>query len=231
MKRIIFLIFIIFSNSLYSQFYFLDSLQGYTYGLAGYHQINISNLNSKLSQYNYSEFPNDFYSLGLGHHKIYKHFVLETEGHYLRGRKVSNENYNQYLMANWIYLDINIGYILIKKNNINIFPYTGVGIANIDFSIYEKPSNNFDSLLNNPGKGLHISKTELLINFGIGFDYFINLSNNANKNYGLIFGLRSGYLYSPYSLNWEFIGLKIEDGPYSSLSGPFIKLLIGIGNI
>ncbi len=235
-KKVIMLLFLfsfIISNFIFSGIPLTEdgSKKGYTYLIGGGRFIDLNDFNSTLDKYNYPQFSNFFLTTGIGHRIIYKNWIFDTEGRSVISKKTVTGSYETYLYANWIYLNFDIGRIIYHNEKINLYPMIGMGGAEVNFSIVERNSVIFDSILINPARGINLKRRSLMIYAAFGADYFISLFEDEKQQTGLVIGLRTGYSYSPYQFSWKTENIDISGGPNLGITGPFIELTLGYGNI
>jgi hypothetical protein len=124
-----------------------------------------------------------------------------------------------------------IGYVVLQKRGVRIFPYVGINSFASAVAVREKPViNNVDDLVNNEQRAFHLRYSNASLDFGIQIDKMIPLKNRRwdcpqNARFMTI-GLRAGYIYGP-EIKGRFNGRIIEGAPAFSPSGPYVKLVIG----
>ncbi len=200
---------------------------GMGYFATGYQTINIKDLNTKLRNFGLPEFDNNYVSLGGGGFGIVNNFIIGGEGHGLISADLSNQYYQTNLMAGYGLFDM--GYLIYSSNGLKIFPLIGFGGGGIDVRISEKTLVDFDSVLSNPKRGSVLSTAGLILNFGLNFNYQLNLSEDENNPGGLSIGVNLGYTHFFQIGNWTLFDTEIAGGPNVGLSGFYVRFTIGGG--
>lgn len=124
-----------------------------------------------------------------------------------------------------------IGYVVLQKRGVRIFPYVGINSFASAVAVRERPTiDNADDLVNNQQQAFHLRYSNASLDFGIQIDKMIPLKNRRwdcpqNARFMTI-GLRVGYIYGP-EVKGRFNGRVIEGAPSFSPGGPYLKLVIG----
>ncbi|KQC13417.1 MAG: hypothetical protein APR63_08805 [Desulfuromonas sp. SDB] len=204
---------------------------GYMYISGGFKSLDLKEINQRLEIYNYPQFSDKFYSISIGDQIIYRRLSLNTEAGSVLVKNSSSDNYSAYISADWLYLKGELGYILFKQKNCHIYPFIGMGGAQINLSIVDHLDSDFNSNLDDPHKMIRFSTRCLVLNVGWGLDYYLKLINIGGEDKGIILGLKAGYNYTPYQMSWTVENINIDHGPKTGFNGPYIELIIGGGEL
>jgi len=199
---------------------------GEGYFMVGMQKLDVKELNTILQQHNYPVLDENYVSLGGGGYGIVNNFVIGGEGHGLIGSEVSNANYRLNLSAG--YGMFNVGYVIYHNFGLRIFPLIGFGAGGIDLTIYEKPSPDFDDIMNNPKRGSSLSLGGLMFNLGLNGSYTLKFGGE-DKNGGILIGFSAGYTQFLKLGNWTFFEKEISGGPNIGISGFYLRFSIGGG--
>ncbi|GBD03418.1 hypothetical protein HRbin19_00700 [bacterium HR19] len=205
-----------------------DKIGGVAYFILGGKILNLSSLNTRLESKGYPKISNNFISLGGGGHFAVKRFIIGGEGHGFFSKETENIGYRASVGGGYGFF--NIGYIVYRTEGLNVYPLLGLGGGAMTLELVEKAiSPSFDDLLSNPRGQANLSVGGFLINLAVGLDYFLALRRGERGEGGLDFGLRLGYIFSPFMGSWRMSGAGVSGGPSVAPTGPFIRLTIGGG--
>ncbi len=203
----------------------------YREGGAGYFAIGtnvlgIGALNDRLESVGYPTFGSAFLSLGGGGYGIVGgRVLLGGEGHGLirpsqsvGGRDVSVGG--GYGLAT-------LGYLAVSQSNGRVYPQVGLGAGGFTVDLGSAgTATEFDEVLDDPNRRAELSRGSLLVSLALNATYEFSTSKEAG---GFRVGLQAGYLFAPYSSDWQLDEDTLADGPDAGFDGPFIRLLIGGG--
>ena len=222
---------ILFANNSQSQGLVQHAREGggMGYFMFGWSTLDIEALNSRLESKGYSSMSDNFFSFGGGGHGIIKNrVIIGGEGHGLLVEEVTSGNYKN--SVNVGYGFFNVGYIVYTKKQLRLYPLLGLGGGGMNLKIREKPvSLSFDDILNDPERSVELSTGGFLLSFAVGMDYLLILGKDEEEKGGLVFGLRAGYILSPFKSGWKMDEIEISGAPDMDITGPFIRLMFGGG--
>ncbi len=198
-------------------------------GLSG---IDVSNLNTDLSNSGYPSFNSMFGSIGGGMQAIIKNkFIIGMNYQRMMKKNKTGDNYRTSLYGSS--RSIEFGYIMFSKNTQHMFPFFGIGLQTIDLAIHETVNTSFDTVLDVPGRGTKLSRNGLMLDIGIQFnsikEAYDNSEGRERRNYS--WGVRAGYRYIPWHLDWKTEQSNVNDGPQCSLTGPYITVNFSISSL
>jgi hypothetical protein len=125
-----------------------------------------------------------------------------------------------------------LGVSLLNKPHLAVFPLVGLGagISSLRAGPIEVPfDSGFSVPSQTPPKGF-MYQGSFLVDLGIGA--FFSRPSHGGKHRKLTLGLRSGYMFDPVETHkWFRDGISLKGGPDSNLSGPYLRLTIGISKL
>lgn len=192
----------------------------------GYHFLDMTDLNSSLSSHFYPEVPHNYFSIGVDYQIYDNQLIRDMEFLWFIKGKGTSGNYESGING-FMYL-FNMGYMALNLDSIHLYPLVGIGIGNISMTVTETSSPTFDSMLSGTPQNLRMSKTGFIINAGLGLDFVLG-GNNGNPEFFI--GLRGGYIYYPADNDWSANNITVSSGPSTSLSGGYVRIMLGIGDM
>jgi hypothetical protein len=192
----------------------------------GISQLQTKNLDDRLAANGYPTFGRDAVTLGLGAYRILSTKVmLGFEG---TGIIIGEEPHQGGEVGlGGGYATLGLGYMTQLSSRVRAYPRIGIGaggfglwIENADDSI------PFDDVLANPrpveNDETILSRDGFVTDIGAGIEFL------PRQRRGPMIGLRFGYLVAPFSSAWDlFEDRKATGGPDASISGPYIRVVIG----
>ena len=192
-------------------------------GISG---IATSDLDDSLATNGYPTFGRDAVTLGLGAYRILSSQVmLGFEGTGLIIGEEPHQGGEVGLGGG--YATLGLGYMTQLSSRVRAYPRIGIGaggfglwIENADDSI------PFDDVLANPrpvdNDETILSRDGFVTDIGAGIEFL------PRRRRGPMIGLRFGYLVAPFTSSWDLYEEgKATGGPDASISGPYIRLVIG----
>ena len=241
------LIILILSNSLFpktnrtSKFNKSNLSSTYmAYYMVGGHRMIIKNqLNSHLHQAGHPALSTTFLTMGGGGLIGGPNLMIGGEGFSYFSREKNSSS--QRISVDAGYGFFNMAYQIYLKKKTRLFPIIGIGRGGIKISLADntKPSS-FDSLIENPDRGVTISKNGMIFQLALQTNFLLlevntlefGSDNNSNLReyfiYRFMFGIRAGYIFAPFENKWNVDDFKIPDGPEKHIAGPYIQLQFGI---
>lgn len=192
----------------------------------GTNVINIDALNDRLAAFGYPTYGSSFLSLGGGGYGVVGgRVLLGGEGYGLirpaqsvQGRDVSVGG--GYGLAT-------LGYLAWSDTQLRVYPQVGIGAGGFTVDIGSVGDiNDFDDVLDDPNRRAELTRGSLLVSLGVGATYAFSQPDESG---GFRIGLQAGYLFAPYSSDWQLDDASLDNGPDAGFDGPFIRLLIGGG--
>lgn len=190
----------------------------------GFTWVDNDNLNNFLATLGIGSFRENSATLSFGKRKEIRKIIGESA---LRLRYWDSE-VNTGIRSSLFMGDIlwNAGFNLMPLNTpAVIFPYAGLGVGLNTLRIRSE-SKTLSELLESTEPNAFIWQAAFLINVGAGADFKIAKKDARG---GIVLGIRSGYLFDPFTKNrdWYSNGSEITDIPVLKQSGPYIQLIVG----
>jgi hypothetical protein len=206
--------------------------EGAGYFMIGSNWLDMDELNSRLRDNGYTEFSDSYLSLGGGGHGIVRgRYLIGGEGHGMLGRTEQSTigvvDYGTKFSAGYGFFDV--GVVAIKSGGFNVYPLLGLGGGGVSLNITQTEIGSFDDILENPDRSSRLTTWGFLINLGLGIDYLAVLGDNEQGEGGIVIGMRTGYIFSPFDGDWNFEGETLPGGPDLGLTGAYLRLTIGGG--
>ncbi len=194
--------------------------------MIGIGQFNLSRLNDMLRARGFENLGNSQISFGGGGYGILKGKILfggEGSGF---SKAVTSSTQKASLSGGCGFFYI--GYVVLSRNGFNLFPMLGIGGGGFNLRIVERAATpTFDEILDNPKREVNISTGSFLLNFALGVDYSLVLSEDKKGRGGLLLGIRAGYIFDPTKANWRMTDMDVLGGPDVRMTGPYIQLILG----
>lgn len=205
-------------------------LNDVTYLNFGATTLNIGNLNSNssLSANKYLPFSTNSLTIGTGSRNINGKFMTGSEGNFsLVNKNINTNGYNSYLSSSFSII-LNVGYVVYSTENIKVYPFIGGGIGRVNMDIIkDEKTPTFNEILTNPVRGVPVSNTSALLQFGIASDYLIKIGKSVQQKGGIVVGLKAGYVFSVYSTGFQLEGANLAGSPEINNNGAYIKVYVG----
>jgi hypothetical protein len=83
--------------------------------------------------------------------------------------------------------------------------------------------------MESPGRQATLSYRSFAAKIGIGFHYFIPISQTDEKVKGAVVGLRIGYVLTTNDPDWSVGDVKVKANPDGGFGGPYVRLVLGGG--
>lgn len=204
---------------------------GAGYFMLGWNAPEFQQLSASLHAQGYPTFSNEALAFGGGGHYYLNRILLGGEGHAFKQEKGTlsrtSGDFETTLEAG--YGLFTLGYLLVPHDRLQLYPLFGFGGGVTRLKIIEKNPPSFEDVLNAPGRIAELSNGGLLLNFGLGADTWLGIHRERRDYNGVVLGLRAGYLFTPVAGAWHLDEKKIRGGPKFDLSGPYARLVLGIG--
>ncbi len=197
------------------------------YIMLGGHRANFDALNGFLAPRAYPTVSENYFTFGFGGHLIHGKFLLGAEIHkFLKKGSRSNLEFSNFADAQ-LYL-LNFGYLAYAKKGFMLYPLAGVGLGRLKITVYE---NNVDSFVDigSLQRGSISNSSSIVVNLGMGMDYFFKYDTKKKGNNSIMVGIRAGYIISAHKNHWKVNYTQVADGPTSGLTGPYFRVVIGMG--
>ncbi|MEP6621052.1 MAG: hypothetical protein ABJE47_17125 [bacterium] len=126
-------------------------------------------------------------------------------------------------------------YALVSTGRVAVFPSIGVGFGRIQLALRDRAGGatvgaaqpTFAEVATAPGTESNLTGDHLLFSVGGGGDYLI--LRNTRDDFGIVFGVRAGYMIAPNRTTWTRNAQTVIAGPDASAGGPFLRIVVGVG--
>lgn len=209
--------------------------EGRGYLTLGWGKFDLNELNGRLTDRGYPDFPESRFTIGGGGHGIRGRWLLGAEGQALIGRTKdgvrSGQNYE--VALNGGYALFNVGYMAARRGRLHAYPFGGIGGGGVQLRIAESSAPTFNEVLLDPGRSASMTTGGLVLQVGFGVDQLFVLqsqeSNGQRSEGGLVFGIRVGYVFMPVQSAWRLNSTRVAAGPDVGLGGPYVRFVVGGG--
>lgn len=204
---------------------------GSGYLMIGWNTPEFDRLTASLRAQGYPTFARDVPAFGGGGHFYIKRFLFGGEGHAFRSAKgnvtLASVEFETTLDAG--YGLFTLGYLLSTRDRLQLYPMLGFGGGMVKLKIVAKNPPSFEDVLDAPGRNAELASGGLLLNLGFGADTWLGIHRERRDYSGVVLGVRAGYLFTPLAGDWHLDEKKIRGGPEFDLSGPYVRVLLGVG--
>ena len=200
-----------------------------TYGGVGVAFFDNDELSERLSTAGYGRLESDGVGVGTARYQFRGRLVGGVEGH-TTGSESSEVGGIETTLSGR-YALVNLGVDLVGSPTLRAYPLVGVGYGDLTLKLAPLAEADFDRILSDPDRGTSLTKRGFLFNAGVGGDVVVPFRvDDEGASTGLALGVRAGYLAAVGGDDWEqFATSGVTDAPGASLSGPYVRLLIGVG--
>ncbi len=206
---------------------------GRGYCMMGWSTLDLDELNVRLKSKGYTEFSNNFFSIGGGGHGIINKLIIGGQGGTLIGGEETVNLNGGTLKTSVIggYGLFDVGYLVYSKKGLNVYPMLGMGGGGLTFTIKEISTPSFEDLLENPKRKVELIYGGFLVNVSLGVDYLIKFAEDEKGTGGLIVGFKAGYMLAPFTHDWKMDENDVTGGPDIGFNGPYVKIMFGGGGM
>jgi opacity protein-like surface antigen len=197
------------------------------YIMFGGNRLNLNRLNSFLGDRDLPGVECNYFSYGFGGHVINDKLVLGLEiVRTITNDNPGNKSFNTSARAR--YFTLNFGYLMHFKKGLTYYPYAGMGVGQLILDTTQNNISSFDDIIT-AQNSTEAKRTSFLLNLGFGLDYFIKYNPRRKGRNNLIVGIRAGWMMSPVRRDWRVNGLRVHHGPDTAISGPYFRVIVGLG--
>ncbi|MDB4883874.1 MAG: hypothetical protein JWL95_2640 [Gemmatimonadetes bacterium] len=198
----------------------------------GMSRISVDPINARLTPSQFAPLSNDAVSYGAS-----GYFAV---GRALLGADVQRSTFGEEGLNNGRTDDLNsmqglatAAYALVATEHLTLFPQLGVGLGRIEVTLRDRsgvatPASQptFDEVALAPGTESKMTGRHLLYSFGGGADYLVT---RRGSSVGVVMGVRAGLMASPNRATWTRGGQTIVAGPDAGATGPYLRVVVGLG--
>jgi hypothetical protein len=193
----------------------------------GASRIATGDLDDRLAAGGYPTFGNHANSAGIGAYRIVSGRVLL--GGELNGLIVDQKPHlGREVGVGGGYATLALGYVTDVSPRVRVYPRLGLGVGGLSLWVRTADTTTFDALLANPTPPPNdervLTRDGGVIDFGAGAEFL-----PKGHGGGPLIGVRAGYLLAAFgsSSNWWTQDGTATGGPKASISGPYIRVVLG----
>ncbi|MEO6528062.1 MAG: hypothetical protein ABIP93_15685 [Gemmatimonadaceae bacterium] len=193
---------------------------------------SVDPLNARMTAAQFATLSNDAVSYGAS-----GYFALERA---LIGMDVQRSTFGEEGLNNGRTSDLStlqgmvtVGYAVAATQRFTLFPQFGVGLGRVEVTLRDRNGGSttasqptFDEVAQSPGAESNLTARHLLYSVGGGADYLVA---RRGASMGVVMGVRAGLLASPNRATWTRNGQTIVAGPDAGATGPYLRVVVGIG--
>jgi hypothetical protein len=186
-------------------------------------------LNDRLRATGYPTFSTSVITVGAGGMGVHGRFLLGGEGHGLLGPEETTADGEFRTRIGGGYGLLTLGRDFFPGRPGSLYPQIGVGAGAMTLRIDERGAPTFDDLLQDPRRGVEVSRVSFLLVGALGGDVLLGVGSAGPDGAGVAVGVRVGYLAAFGQRNWSSEAGQVAGGPDLSPAGPFIRFQVGGG--
>src|SRR5688500_8759055 len=194
---------------------------------AGISGMETGELDDRLAASGYPTFGRTALTIGIGAYRILSNRVML--GGEFNGLIIGEEPHDGGEVGlGGGYATLGIGYSFALSQRARFYPRLGLGVGG--FGMWfdnEADSVHFDDVLTDPEPSANLRETVmsrdgLVMDAGAGVEIL-----RGRRSNGPLVGLRFGYLFAPFDSSWDSYERKVTGGPDATISGPYVRVIIG----
>lgn len=204
----------------------------------GYLRSDLSSINNSLRAYGYNPLEGNMNTFTFSAKLIVKRFVLDLGIPFFRTPGQNQPDQRKTMLSGaGINFEANLGYALVEQKGFRLYPYAGLWSNYASLRLIDNsPVNSLDDIVNGARREGTITFNSGSFNLGIHAEKLIARKNRKidcpqNTRYTSV-GIKVGYLFP---INGGAFGESnnrtLADAPRFGLSGPYVRLTIGVGAI
>lgn len=199
---------------------------GAAYLGGGVSAIDIAGLNDRLATSGYPTFGGRATALSIGAYRVLRSGVmLGFEGNGLILGEQDHRGGEVGLGGG--YATLGVGYAVPLSRRARVYPRLGIGPGGLGMWIESGPDSvGFEEVLERPASAPE-RRVPVLSRDGAVLDAGFGAELTPAGRGGLLVGVRFGYLLAPFDSEWDFYERTATGGPDASLSGPYLRLIVG----
>jgi hypothetical protein len=192
--------------------------------MIGSSRLDTNALNERLAGAGYPVFDRQYLMLGVMTSRPVGDFRLGAEVAGLTRPTATTADNRWRTQTGGGYAMFNVGYTVVQEGGLAITPKAGIGAGALTLRIAERDAPSFDEVLANPGRGVHLSTSSLLLDGSLAVRY--RTGGRAARRAFLI-GVRAGYTHSLLHAEWRRHDRDAPGGPTAGWAGPHFEVLLG----
>ncbi len=193
----------------------------------GYANLNSSDFQRFLPD-NFMRFSDNYALFGGEGYALLNDLLLGVSGSAIIGEDRNRHNLNTEINGGMGFF--HIGYAVINRDDLKVFPRFGFGGGGVEFNIMRDDDVFINDIITSPGREINLRVENLMLDFSIGIDFvpvIMSFGEDNEEGVGIKTGLRVGYTYGVNNDNWTYGGGDIIGAPAFSMDTFYIKLIIG----
>jgi len=194
---------------------------GMGFFMGGMRPYVVNDINTSLNNNGLPELNDSLISLGGGGYGIIDRFLIGGEGHGIVKKVTTSELYKTTFTGGYGVFDL--GYVLTSSRKFLLYPMVGIGANVVDMQITQKETIDFDDVLNDPKRGIHLKQESMIL------DMSMNASIALWNHGGLMMTARVGYIMTPSVSEMDMNGIEVYNSPEIKMEGLYFSIGIGGG--
>ncbi len=177
-----------------------------------------------------ADFPTlsgDFLTIGGDGYFMFENFVIGGSGYGLIGDDIRFDGQRAQIGGGMGFF--HLGYDFLHKDKLKLYPLIGIGGGGMTMVFSNLGAITANDVRNGNTTGDYyqtdISWGSLMIDLGLGFDYFPEGESGSSPR----LGVRAGYIFTPSHSDFRYGGGVISGAEAGSLEGYYIRIIIGGG--
>jgi hypothetical protein len=192
--------------------------------MIGSSRLDTKALNERLAAAGYPAFDQQYLMLGLVTSRQVGDFRIGAELAGLTRPTATTDDNRWRTQTGGGYAMFNVGHTVVQEGGLAITPKAGIGAGAVTLRIADRDAPSFDEVLANPGRGVHLSSSSLLLDGSLAVRY--RTGGRAARRAFLI-GVRAGYTHSLLHADWRRHDRDAPGGPTAGWGGPHFEVLLG----
>jgi hypothetical protein len=199
----------------------------------GMTRMSVDAINARTTAARYAGLSDDAVSYGASGHYAFGRALLGADVHRSTFGEEGLENGRTDDLSTMQGM-VTAAFVVHSTRHLSVFPQLGVGLGRIEVALRDRSGGSmasasqptFDEVAQTPGTESRLTGRHLLYSFGGGMDYLVTRSRSRM---GVVMGVRAGVLASPNRTTWTRQGQTVVAGPDGGASGPFLRVVVGVG--
>jgi len=201
--------------------------EGWGYFTLGLQQVGLKALNGPMVSQGFTRFGETFFLMGGGGMTFIDRLILGGEGYALFDRTAFRGPVKARVGAGCGFFDV--GYVFWSRDDVRIYGLLGLGGGGWTLRMTDSAAASFEAVLGDPQRSSILTTGAFLVSLSAGGDWVFRLGTGQDGEGGISFGLRAGWTFVPFKSDWKMEDFEITSGPTMGLTGPYLRLVIGLG--
>jgi hypothetical protein len=206
-----------------------EAQEGRGFVMLGIQRFDVGGLNDQLRATGFPAFSSSVITLGGGGLGVHGGFLFGVEGHGLLAPEETTADGTFRTRLSGGYGMFNLGRDLFPDGPGSLYPLVGLGAGSMTLRINERGAPTFEGLLEDPRRGVEMSRVSFLLRAALGGDYLLGVGSAGPDGAGVAIGIRVGYMAALGQRSWSSDVGRVAGGPDLSPSGAFLRLQVGGG--